>query len=228
VWSADGRYIYFASDRDGEIDLWRRAADLSLPVEQVLDAEGAQVPTSISKDGKWLLYTRMVPSNGDIGRLSLEDNSVNEILVESPADETIARFSADGRFFCFQSDETGRWDIHVLEIATGRRWIVSATSGFSPVWTGDGKSIIYWSSSDEMYRVEVSTESEFTAKDPELAFTIDLGRYGQNFDVTADGSRLLIGISEVDDDETVETRPRVTIVLNWFDKLKSRLEAGGS
>ena len=228
VWSADGRYVYFSSNRDGEIDIWRRAADLSSPAEHMLDAEGAQVPTSISKDGKWLLYTRMAPSNGDIGRVSLEDSSVNEILIDSPADETNARFSPDGRFFCFQSDETGRWDIHVIEIATSRRWIVSAVSGFSPVWTRDGKSIIYLSSADEMYRVAVSTVSGFTAADPELAFTIDLGRYGRNFDLTADGGRLLIGNSEAADDETVETRPRVTIVLNWFDKLEQRLKASGS
>ena len=185
-------------------------------------------PTSISKDGKWLLYTRMVPSNGDIGRVSLEDNSVNEILVDSPADESDASLSPDGRFFCFQSDETGRWDIHVLEIATGRRWIVSAVSGFSPVWTRDGKSIIYLGSADEMYRVAVNIVPEFTASDPELAFTIDLGRYGRNFDLTADGSRLLIGNSEAEDDETVETRPRVTVVLNWFDELARRMITGGS
>ena len=49
-----------------------------------------------------------------------------------PADELNARPSADGRFICYQSDETGRWDIHVAEIATGRRWIVSSDECYSP------------------------------------------------------------------------------------------------
>ena len=120
VWSSDGRYVYFSSDRDGEIDIWRRRADLSAPAEQLLDAEGAQIPTSASRDGEWLLYEQMAPSNSDVARVRLNGDPIVEVLVDSMADELAPSFSADGGFFCYQSDETGRWDIKVREIATGR------------------------------------------------------------------------------------------------------------
>ncbi len=221
VWSSDGRYVYFASDRDGEIDIWRRLADLSAPSEQVLDADGAQIPSSTSNDGEWLIYEQMAPSNSDIARVRLGGDPVVEVLVNSLADELSPHFSADGRFFCYQSDETGRWDIHVKEIATGRSWTISAEPGYSPIWTRNGKRINYLSNSSLMQGIDVTTEPEFSAGDPDESFTMELDRHGRTFDVTADGSKLLIGIVR-EEDQAVETRERVSVVLAWFTELEQR------
>jgi len=222
VWSHDGRYVYFASNLDGEIDIWRRLADLSAPAEQVLDADGAQIPASASNDGEWLMYEQMAPSNSDVARVRLSGEPVVEVLVNSLADELSPHFSADSRFFCYQSSETGRWDIHVKEIATGRSWIVSTGGGFSPLWTGSGKKIVYLSTSGGgLTSLDVETEPEFRAGDPSEAFTTELDRHGRSYDVTSDGSRLLIGIVR-EGNVAVETRERVTVVLGWFAELERR------
>jgi len=221
VWSHDGRHVYFASDRDGEIDIWRRLADLSAPAEQLLDAQGAQIPNSTSNDGEWLIYEQMAPSNSDVARVRLGGDPVVEVLVDSLADELSPHFSAEGRFFCYQSDETGRWDIHVKEIATGRSWIVSTEGGYSPLWTRNGNRIIYLSSVEMMLGLDVETKPDFRAGDPSMAFTTELDRHGRTYDVTPDGSRLLIGITRAED-EAVETRERVTVVMDWFAELERR------
>jgi len=225
VWSHDGRYVYFASDRDGSTDIWRRAADLSTAAEQVLDAEGAQLPSSTSGDGRWLMYSLMTPGNSDVGRVSLVGDPVDELLVDSPADELDAKFSPDGRFFAFQSDETGRWDIHVVEFATGRRWIVSSTDGFFPFWTADGKRILYMSGSESFYGLDVQTAPEFKASEPAIAFRIASNRPGQVFDVTHDGRQVLVG-TEGNANPLLEKRPRVTVVMNWLDQLEQRAGDG--
>ena len=187
----------------------------------MLDADGAQIPSSTSNDGEWLIYEQMAPSNSDIARVRLGGDPVVEVLVNSLADELSPHFSADGRFFCYQSDETGRWDIHVKEIATGRSWTISAEPGYSPIWTRNGKRINYLSNSSLMQGIDVTTEPEFSAGDPDESFTMELDRHGRTFDVTADGSKLLIGIVR-EEDQAVETRERVSVVLAWFTELEQR------
>jgi Tol biopolymer transport system component len=222
VWSHDGRTVYFASDRDGETDIWRRPADLSGAAEKVLEADGAEFPTSISGDGRWLVYSRRAPGNSDVGRVSLtDDDPAPEILVDSDGDESGASLSPDGRFVCFQSDETGQWDVHVLEIATGRRWVVSSVDGYSPFWTRDGERIMYMSGSESFMSVDVRTDPEFTATDAVLAVRIDTSRMGQTFDVTRDGGQVLV-TTDVVGDGSFETRPRVTVVMNFFAQLRAR------
>ncbi|NIM02095.1 MAG: protein kinase [Acidobacteria bacterium] len=234
VWSHDGRYVYFGSDREGELDIWRRVADLSEPAERVLEMDGAQVPSATSSDGEWLLFEQAVPSNTDIARLKLSGDPEVEMLVDSLADESTPDLSADGKFFCFQSDETGRWDIHVMEIATGRRWIVSPNSGYTPLWSDDGKSILYLGTPaagvtfEAVFRVGVATEPEFEATDPEQAFEIELLRIGRTFDANADASRLVTGTPSFEyEGDLTETRSRITVILNWFDELEERLGEGG-
>jgi hypothetical protein len=41
-------------------------------------------------------------------------------------------------------------------------------------------------------------------------------------DAAYDGRRLLVSIDETDEEE-VETRPHVTVVLGWFDEIAERL-----
>ncbi|MDH3227317.1 MAG: protein kinase [Thermoleophilia bacterium] len=227
VWSHDGRHVYFASVRDGTNDIWRRPADLSAPAEKVLESVGAELPTSASTDGRWLYYSRMSPSNSDIARVSLVGEPEVQVLLDSPADELDARVSPDGRFFCFQSDETGRWDIHVMEVASTRRWIVSSADGYRPTWTRDGNRIFYMSGSAGAYQVDVRTSLEFSAGEAVLTFDVDANRRGQTMDASRDGERLLVALVEISDDQT-ETRPRVTVVLNWFDEIEERIQGAGS
>jgi serine/threonine protein kinase len=226
AWSHDGSTVYFASDRDGDTDIWRRPADLSGPPEKVLAAEGAQLPTAVSQDGEWLFCSWMTPGNSDIARVSLTGEPKVEILVEGPADELNARPSVDGRFICYQSDETGRWDIHVAEISTGRRWIVSSEEGFFPYWTRDGKYIMYRAGSLGSLGLEVTTTPQFSTTTPVSLFEFDAARQVQMFDVTRDGQQALIGARE-HQDSSAETRPRVVVVLNWFEKLAGRVGRDG-
>ena len=227
VWSHDGRHVYFASVQDGASDIWRRPADLSAPAEKVLESVGAELPSSASSDGRWLYYSLMFPSNSDIARVSLVGDPEVEVLLDSPADELDARVSPDGRFFCFQSDETERWDIHVMEISSRRRWIISSADGYRPIWTRDGNRIVYMSASADAYRVDVRTSPEFSAGEAVRTFDIDADRQGQAMDASRDGERLLVALDEIRDDQT-ETRPRVTVVLNWFDEIEERIQGAGS
>jgi serine/threonine protein kinase len=224
VWSPDGRWVYFASSRAGSTDIWRRPADLSSPAERVAEIDGAEVPAST--DGRWLYYSTMAPGNSDIGRVSLSGDSKVEVLVDSRADEIYPRVSPDGEYFCFQSDETGRWDIHVMEIETGRRWIVSSVQGYWPNWTLDGSRIIYMAESSTVYTVDVERTPTFSADEPTLMFNLGRIGVGNVMDASADGEQLLVAFAESMGSR--DTRPRVHVVLNWTDRIEARLATDGA
>ena len=53
VWTPDGKYVIFASYREGQKDLWAVSADGGAP-KRLTDFGGAQTPLAVSKDGKIL------------------------------------------------------------------------------------------------------------------------------------------------------------------------------
>ena len=124
------------------------------------------------------------------------------------------------------SDATGRWDIHVMELATGKRWIVSTEGGYSPIWTRDGSMIVYRSSQEQIRAVTVKTDPTFSTAPSHMAARTDPGRHARSYDVTRDGGQILVGTADIfGDDSTKETRPRITVTLNWFEELNRRVPA---
>jgi Tol biopolymer transport system component len=83
-WSADGKFIYFASDQMGQLDIWRQPA-LGGPAIQVTH-DGAYVSRE-SSDGKWLYFSN--PKIEAIFRLPVPKSGVpiasaKELVVGSP------------------------------------------------------------------------------------------------------------------------------------------------
>ncbi len=127
VWSPDGEWVFFRSDRGGNNDIWKRRADRSLDAELVLDAEAPVAPVSISDDGEMLLFITGLRGQYDVGILAL-DTGDTEMLVDTAVTETWPTFSPDGRFFAFTSTETGQYEVYVREVSSGRTFPVSIAS----------------------------------------------------------------------------------------------------
>ena len=109
-----------------------------------LDTEVDLWPTSISDDGEMLLFESGTFPNRDVGKLAL-DTQETEMLVATAADESGGRFSPDGRFFVFNSNETGGFGVSAREVASGSTFPVSTSSRGGAVarWSRDGTEIYY-------------------------------------------------------------------------------------
>jgi len=68
-------------------------------------------------------------------------------LIDSAASEYSPKFSPDGRWLAYQSDESGRLEIYVQRYPEGVRMPVSSDGGTGPVWSPDGRQL-YFQGSD--------------------------------------------------------------------------------
>jgi hypothetical protein len=200
VWSLDGRWIYFASDRGGDPDIWRMPSDGSGSAEIIYQAAGPQVPGSISPDGAWLAFEGNFAGESqsrDIGLVPLTGGGEARLLTDTPrAGEWAPSISPDGRFIAFHAWEGGMAQVYVQEIATGERWVVSAEEGIpaqSPLWTRGGAEIVFMLGSRgqaQPFAVDVTYGPEPSFSPPRQIFERPPG--ARAYDVTPDGERFLV------------------------------------
>jgi len=145
VWSPNGQTIIYAAVVKGVFTLHRKPVDRSRDPEILLESPLDRVPTDWSPDGRFLLFTQTEPDGaGDIWVLPTESTQNPFPLTRTRFDEQDARFSSNGSWVVYSSDESGKREIYVRQFSEpGRKLQVSTGGGQSPAWSRDGKAIYY-------------------------------------------------------------------------------------
>ena len=122
VWSADGEWIYFTSERKGEDgNLFRKRSDGTGETQRLTQSELDQRFWSASPDGKWLVFEERSAERGtDIMLLSLdgEELETRAFLSRSFVDMMPA-ISPDGKWLTYVSDESGEFEAYVQPFPQG-------------------------------------------------------------------------------------------------------------
>ena len=170
-------------------------------------------PMSWSPDGQLLAFFEINPTTGyDIWVLRMAERKAEPFL-RTPFNEESPRFSPDGRWVAYASDESGQAEVYVRPFPAGEgKWRISNDGGFYPRWRRDGKEIYYWSSSRTLMTVPVKLSSVFEAGAPQSLFTArpyDQGPLANVFTyaASADGQRFLVN--------TIEGDPTLNVIVNW-------------
>src|SRR5439155_6426829 len=169
-----------------------------------------------SRDGKYLL----VWHEGELWYMSLPSQVEKPIFKENWIARN-ARFSPDGKWIAYASNETGNWEVYVSPFPDPTsKWLVSSGGGEEPRWRRDGKELFYLSAERKMMAVPVKLGNSFEAGSPVTLFQAhpqqpiaspDLVTY----DVSSDGQRFLIN-SKVD----APTATPLSVVLNWASEMQ--------
>ena len=220
VWAPDAQHLYFSSDRGGPHAIYRAAADGSGEPERLTRAEHPQFPTSVSPDGRLLLYSELHPETSfDSWLLSL-DNGERRPVLQTEFEEAGAVFSPDGRFIAYSSNESGEEQVYVRRFPEPEgRWQLSAREGTEPLWSRDERKL-FFRSGDALMEVRVSTANGFEASPPTELFDVPFDTAGvlyANYDVTLDGRNFVMIASEQE-----RTAPRIQVISNWFAELRRR------
>jgi Tol biopolymer transport system component len=210
LWSPDGKFIYYASFRNGDFPVHRRSSDGTGDEELVYRYEvGAFVgPSDISPDGKFLVCD----SGGFIMAVPLTGDSASRKGIEFLREEyfdILGRLSPDGRFMAYQSDEAQaeRGEIYVrpFNAATGLpgegKWRVS-TDGVEGMlhWRADGKEIFFRGQNLEsnellVVSVDVETMPTFSLGTPKVLFKLPGPLDGNLGNISHDGQRFVFAIN---------------------------------
>lgn len=224
LWTPDGKHIVLKYWRAGEPNLFWIASDGSTPPERLTTSVCHQVPGSFTPDGSTLAFIEVCSdTQSDINLLNMKTRQVSPLL-NTKAQELYPEFSPDGRWLAYVSDESGRWEVYVRPFpGPGGKWQISSDSGYSPLWSHDGKKVFYISTNDLNYwEVDVRTDSKFFAGKPRLLFKSDsiqflLGAPSHTWDVSLDGQHFLMP-------KFGERKPHpvteMILVQNWFEEIK--------
>jgi serine/threonine-protein kinase len=220
IWSPDGERVVFSSDRDGAFNLYSMRADGSGEATRLTRSPNLQMPTSWSSDGRTLAFTELDTSTGfDVRLLPMDPPHEPRVLLRSSVNEVGGRFSPDGKWLAYVSDETGHNEVYATRFPEGGKWQISTDGGAEPVWARAGLELFYRNAA-WMLSVSLEPAPELRVSTPRLLFEMPFsegeGAYA-NFDVTSTGEFVVVqsgfGASTTG----------LTVVVHWFRELEQLL-----
>jgi dipeptidyl aminopeptidase/acylaminoacyl peptidase len=221
IWSPDGDRIVFASLREGAPNLFQKMANGSGQEDPLYRSNLAKLPSDWSTDGRFIICGTVDPkTRWDLWVLSVADQKW-ETFLQTPANESRAVFSPNGRWVAYESDESGKKEIYVQSFpVSGAKWQISAGGGSQPRWRGDGKELFYLSGDRKVTIVEVNTEAPtFAHGTPKALLDTPILKSedhpGDQYAATADGQRFLVNTLAEE-----RTYAPISLVLNWTTALK--------
>ena len=228
IWSSDGKWIVFASDRDnGKANLYRIPSNFSGQAERLTTSDQRQRPNSFSPDGR----TLAINQESDIYFLRFDEtgNAMGEpeMFVSQAKFQWASRFSPDGKWLAYVSNESGEMKIYVKAVeGSGASVLVSTGKGFNPCWSPVESKLFYADNFalQKMMSIDYTVENGvFKPSLPVEMFDLNVGGFiGPGFNISADGQRFSAVAPRENDSGLVQPR----IITNWFEDLKKKVPTG--
>jgi eukaryotic-like serine/threonine-protein kinase len=212
VWSPDGRQLLFNSDRDGGTEMFPYLKTSMDPGSgESRQVSRHAVTHDWTANGRWIVYE----DTGDliVGQAGGEPFN----FLRTPASESYPRFSPDGKWIAYVSNESGRREVFVRPFAgepagPGGKLRVSHNGAVQAVWGPLGREIFYVSGDGSVFAVDTRNLGRAeTLPTPVRLFrscltSVEL-QAGAWFD-TQDGNRFLMACR-------VDPPGRFTVLMNW-------------
>jgi eukaryotic-like serine/threonine-protein kinase len=220
IWSPDDKKIIFSSNRNKSFGLYVKNSDGSGTVKPLFNqvSKNMILATDWSKDGRYVAV--MIQSYKDKSSLwdililpaSGDKKPVNFLVTDFNEGEP--KFSPDGKWIAYWSNQSGKYQIYVSPFGGGSKWQVSNVENLNwgPRWVKDGKAIYFETSDNKVWGVNVNENgNKLSFGNPYVV--LDYNKLGKNvtiYDVNKTGDKFIAGISS-----GKSSASAITMISNW-------------
>jgi Tol biopolymer transport system component len=225
VWTPDGKRASFSSNKEGALNLFWTEIFQHGPAERLGSSENVQVPGSWSPDGGTLVFVEHAPTKGrDVWLMTVQGDRARRPFLTSPFDESAPRFSPDGRWIAYVSNESGRAEVYFRSAADpARTQPVSNNGGTEPVWARGGRELFY-REGDRMMAVSLAgSGADLRVAGRQALFQGEFAKSAidaANYDVTPDDQRFVMIRAE-----EASAQASLHVLINWFGAIASSLSS---
>jgi serine/threonine protein kinase len=161
LWSRDGRFMFFHSDRHGVFDVFRGPLGSSGDSVRVTSFAEPTVAHSFSPDDQLLVYALASPETGsDLWMMRMSGEQQVSPVVKTAGDDHSAELSRDGKWLLYASNLSGRTEVYLQSFPlAGERVQVSRGGGAQPRWRRDGGELFYLAPNGDLIAVPIATAS---------------------------------------------------------------------
>jgi len=212
---------------------WIRS-DGSVQPQQLTVSKVIQFPTSVSPNGKYLAFGEVNLADGQtpqIWTVALEEKDGQwkagkpEQFLKTKSQDALARFSPDGHWLAYHSNESGTFEVYVQPFplpasGQGGKWIISSGGGQFPSWSHIGNDLLY-QAGDQIMAVSYSTKGNIFVADKRRVWASKLGG-AQGFSISPDGKRIAV-VVPVQAPEAPRPEHTIVFLQNFFDELRLRV-----
>jgi len=157
----------------------------------------------------FVLYAVQNPtSRRDLWALPLDGERQPVAVAQTAFEESEGRFSPDGRWIAYQSNDTGRNEIYVqpFPFVAGGKVRVSTSGGTLPRWRADGRELFYRSGTDVMAVAVASSRG----------VTLETGTPARLFSLPQTSEFVPMGTDRfLTNAPTDVPMAPITLILNW-------------
>jgi Tol biopolymer transport system component/predicted Ser/Thr protein kinase len=221
-WSSDGTKVVFDGCIEKNCGLIQKRSDGTGASEVLFPraSDARMYPGDWSRDGRHVVFRRFSPgSAGSLWMLPLAGDRQPTPVPQTEARGTNGRFSPDGRWLAYTTDESGRYEVYVQSFPpSGTKWPVSRDGGTRPRWRDDGRELFYLDGAGRLMAVPVEPGPTFRtgAARPLMDVPFELDPVNAYQYAVAPGGQRFLVITPTN----VAALAPLTVVLNWMAGLK--------
>ena len=222
TWVSDGtRVTFLAQTATTYQDIFWAPGDGSGQAELLVGGDGIQREGSWSGDNRTFAFVMIDPgTRDDLWILDTGQSGGPSPLVQTPARERAPRFSPDGRWLAYVSNQSGRDEVYVRPYpGPGDQVTISTAGGTEPVWSRDGRELFY-RAGRQIMATSISVGAQLVAGIPQVLFDgpyeLDNSASGAhpNYDVSLDGERFVMVR------QSSAGPAQLVLIENWFEELR--------